>query len=173
MSEQRDAPTSLPESIPVSARNVQMMTRRDLLCSVALATTAISAAKPGPVQAQTSTNRPGFFGAKDSAEAGFIYGLPIVMNYAVMYEYAVDRNSGQFKAPFNQIKNEPNVFTYKDRAIPTPNSDTPYSFVWMDLRSEPIVLSLPPLAPKRHYSVMLCDGNTYNYGYIGSRSTGN
>jgi hypothetical protein len=38
------------------------------------------------------------------AEEGFIYGLPIVMNYAVMYEYAVDRDSGQFKAPFNQIK---------------------------------------------------------------------
>jgi hypothetical protein len=106
------------------------------------------------------------------AEEGFIYGLPIVMNYAVMYEYAVDRNSGQFKAPFNQLKNEPNVFTYKDTAIPTPNSDTPYSFVWMDLRAEPIVLSVPAVDPKRYYSVMLCDGNTYNYGYIGTRATG-
>lgn len=27
--------------------------------------------------------------------------------------------------------------------------------------------------PKRYYSVMLDDGNTYNYGYIGSRATGN
>ena len=89
-----------------------------------------------------------------------------------MYEYAVDRNSGQFKAPFNQIKNEPNVFTYKDTAIVTPNSDTPYSFAWMDLRAEPIVLSVPAVDPKRYYSVMLCDGNTYNYGYIGSRATG-
>jgi hypothetical protein len=26
--------------------------------------------------------------------------------------------------------------------------------------------------PKRYYSVMLCDGNTYNYGYIGTRATG-
>ena len=109
---------------------------------------------------------------KAIAEEGFIYGLPIVMNYAVMYEYAVDKNSGQFKAPFNQIKNEPNVFTYKDTAIPTPNSDTPYSFVWMDLRTEPIVLSVPAVDPKRYYSVMLCDGNTYNYGYIGTRATG-
>ena len=25
---------------------------------------------------------------------------------------------------------------------------------------------------KRYYSVQLCDGNTYNYGYIGSRATG-
>ena len=77
------------------------------------------------------------------AEEGYIYGLPIVMNYAVMYEYAVDRNSGQFKAPFNEIKNEARVFTYKDTAVVTPNSDTPYSFVWMDLRAEPMVLSVP------------------------------
>ena len=149
-----------------------MLTKRELLRSAALAAITAATAKSVPASAQTSADRPGFFKAKDIAEAGFIYGLPIVMNYGVMYEYAVDRNSGQFKAPFNQIKNEPNVFTYKDTAIPTPNSDTPYSFVWMDLRAEPIVLSVPAVDPKRYYSVMLCDGNTYNYGYIGSRATG-
>ena len=147
-----------------------MITRRTLL-----ATTAVAASAPifgfSPTKA-AAPSRPGFFAAKDIAEAGYIFGLPIVMNYGVMYEYAVDRSSGQFKAPFNQIKNEPNVFTYKDTAIPTPNSDTPYSLLWMDLRAEPIVLSVPAVDPKRYYSVMLCDGNTYNYGYIGTRATG-
>src|SRR5438552_283550 len=80
---------------------------------------------------------------KAIAEEGFIYGLPIVMNYAVMYEYAVDKNSGQYKAPFNQINNEARVFTYKDTSVITPNSDTPYSIFWTDLRAEPIVLSVP------------------------------
>ena len=112
-------------------------------------------------------------GTRAIAEEGFIYGLPIVMNYAVMYEYAVDRDSGQFKAPFNEIKNEPRVYTYKDTTIITPNSDTPYSFVWMDLRAEPMVLSVPAVEKSRYYAVMLCDANTYNYGYIGSRATGN
>jgi hypothetical protein len=110
---------------------------------------------------------------KAIAEEGFVYGLPIVMNYAVMYEYCVDRNSGQFKAPFNQINNEARVFTYKDTAIITPNSDTPYSLLWLDLRAEPFVLSVPAVEKPRYYSVMLCDGNTFNYGYIGSRATGN
>jgi hypothetical protein len=110
---------------------------------------------------------------KAITEEGFIYGLPIVMNYAVMYEYAVDKNSGQYKAPFNQIKNEARVFTYKDTAVITPNSDTPYSFAELDLRAEPIVLSVPAVEKGRYYSVMLCDGNTFNYGYIGSRATGN
>jgi hypothetical protein len=109
---------------------------------------------------------------KAIAEEGFIYGLPIVMNYAVMYEYAVDRDSSQFKAPFNQIKNEARVFTYKDTAIVTPNSDTPYSFAWLDLRAEPIVLSVPAVEKGRYYAVQLEDGNTFNYSYIGSRATG-
>ena len=146
-----------------------MLTKRDLLRSAALAAMTATAAKSFPALAQ---DRPGLLKAKDIAEAGFIYGLPIVMNYGIMYEYAVDRSSSQFKAPFNQIKNEPNVYTYKDTAIVTPNSDTPYSFAWLDLRSEPIVLSVPAVDAKRYYSVMLCDGNTYNYGYIGSRATG-
>ncbi len=109
---------------------------------------------------------------KAIAEEGFIYGLPIVMNYAVMYDYAIDRDSGQFKAPFNKINNEARVFTYKDTTVVSPNSDTPYSIVFMDLRSEPMVLSVPAVDKKRYYAVMLCDGNTFNYGYIGSRATG-
>ncbi len=119
-------------------------------------------AGPGPSIAET----------KAIAEEGFIYGLPIVMNYAVMYEYAVDRTSGQFKAPFNQLFNEANVFTNKDTAVVTPNSDTPYSFVWMDLRAEPMVLTVPTVDKRRYYSVQLCDGNTFNFGYVGSRATG-
>jgi hypothetical protein len=149
-----------------------MFTKRDLLRSAAFAAITASTAKSVPARAQTSADRPGFLKAKDIAEAGFIYGLPIVMGYGVMYEFAVDRNSGQFKAPFNQIANAANVFTYKDTAVVTPNSDTPYSVVWMDLRAEPLVLSVPPVDPKRYYSVMLCDGNTYNYGYLGTRATG-
>ena len=109
---------------------------------------------------------------KQIAEEGFAYGLPIVMNYAVMYEYIIDKNSGQWKASFNQIDNEHRVFTYEDTAIVTPNSDTPYSLAWMDLRAEPIVISVPAVDKRRYYAVMLNDGNTFNYGYIGSRATG-
>jgi hypothetical protein len=128
---------------------------------------AISTAK------KREKDRPNIAETQAIAEEGFIYGLPIVMNYAVMYEYAVDKGGSQFKAPFNQLKNEPRVYTYKDTAVITPNSDTPYSFTWLDLRAEPIVLTVPAVEKKRYYAVMMCDGNTYNYGYIGSRATGN
>ena len=94
------------------------------------------------------------------------------MNYAVMNEFAVDTKSSQFKAPFNEINNEHRVATYEDTAVITPNSDTPYSMLWLDLRAEPMVISVPAVEKERYYSVQLIDGNTYNYGYIGSRATG-
>ena len=140
-----------------------------------MTSTAAAASAPllGRASAQTATpERPGFFAAKDIAEAGYIFGLPIVMNYGVMYDFVIDKTSGQYKAPFNTLKNEASVFTYKDTAVVTPNSDTPYSFVWLDLRAEPFILSVPAVDRSRYYSVQLCDGNTYNFGYIGTRATG-
>lgn len=149
-----------------------MLTKRDLLGSAAMAAFAAATVKSSPVFAQSKTEWPNVFETKDIAEEGFIYGLPLVMNYAVMQEYAVDRSSGQFKAPFNEIYNMRHVATPADTAIITPNSDTPYSMLWLDLRAEPMVISVPTVDKERYYSVQLIDGNTYNFGYIGTRATG-
>lgn len=123
-------------------------------------------------EAAAGISVPSIAEVKAIAEEGFIYGLPLVMNYGVMYEFVIDRNSGQWKAPFNEIHNEHRVFTYQDTSVVTANSDTPYSMSWLDLRAEPIVITVPAVEPTRYYSVMLNDGNTFNYGYIGNRSTG-
>jgi len=115
---------------------------------------------------------PGIAETKALAQEAFIYGLPIVMNYKTMYQYAINRESGQFKAPFNQIHNEARVYTWQDTSVITPNSDTPYSTMFMDLRAEPLVLSVPAVPKSRYYSVMLTDANTFNFGYMGTRATG-
>lgn len=149
-----------------------MITKRALLRSAGLAAITVTATRSVPVRAQTSPRWPNVFEAKAIAEEGFIFGLPLVMNYAVMQEFAVDKNSSQFKAPFNEINNQHRVATPADTAVITPNSDTPYSIVWLDLRAEPVVISVPMIEKDRYYSVQFIDGNTYNYGYIGARATG-
>lgn len=106
------------------------------------------------------------------AQEAYVYGLPLVMNYAAMVSYVVDARSPQYKGGFNQLHHEARVYTPQDTAIVTPNSDTPYSLGWMDLRAEPQVLSVPAVDPQRYYSVMLCDSNTFNYGLFGSLTTG-
>jgi len=135
-----------------------MITKRDLLRSAALAAIVATTAKSVPASAQTKAEWPNLIEAKAIAEEGFIYGLPVVMNYAVMYEFSVDTKNSQFKAPFNQIKNLAYVATYKDTAVVTPNSDTPYSTLWFDLRAEPMVVSVPAVEKTRYYTVQLIDG---------------
>src|SRR6266850_2238227 len=76
------------------------------------ATRGYAAAQAEPAE----KSRPTIAETKKIAEEGFIYGLPIVMNYAVMYEFAVDTKSSQFKAPFNQLNNQHRVATYEDTA---------------------------------------------------------
>jgi len=60
---------------------------------------------------------PGIAEIRAIGEEAFIYGLPIVMNYAVMQEFAVDKNSGQFKAPLNTMYNDAVVTPIATRRI--------------------------------------------------------
>ena len=79
----------------------------------------------------------------------------------------------EFKAPWNTLVNKARVYTPDDKAIQTPNSDTPYSFVGADLRAEPLVFTVPAVDKGRYYSLQFIDMYTFNFAYVGSRATGN
>lgn len=125
-------------------------------------------AQPGAVDAGS----PASAEARAVAEEAYIYGFPMIAAYKALYQFNVDKRSGQYKGPFNTVISEARVFTYKDTAIVTPNSDTPYSMLQADLRAEPLVLCVPAIERERYYSVQFCDMYSCTYGYIGSRATG-
>ena len=110
--------------------------------------------------------------ARAIAKQAYLYGFPMVEAYKTLYAQAVEKGGPNYKAAFNAIGNTAQVFTPKDTAIVTPNSDTPYSMMWMDLRAEPLVLTLPEIDPKRFYHVQLIDLFTQNFAYLGKRATG-
>lgn len=111
--------------------------------------------------------------ARSIAKEAYIYGFPLVDSYRIQYAYFVDTKNPEYKAPWNQLRNFSRVFTPEDKAVQTPNSDTPYSFLGMDLRAEPIVLTVPVIEKERYFSIQLIDAYTFNFDYIGSRTTGN
>jgi hypothetical protein len=111
--------------------------------------------------------------ARAIAKEAYVYGFPLVDSYRLQYAYFVDRANPEFKAPWNQIANIPRVYTSADRVAQTPNSDTPYSWLGLDLRAEPIVLTVPPIAKDRYFTIQLIDWYTFNFDYIGTRATGN
>ena len=81
--------------------------------------------------------------ARAIAKEAYIYGFPMVDSYRIEYGYFVDKKDPEYKGPWNEIHNTPRVYTPADTAIQTPNSDTPYSWLFMDLRTEPLVLTMP------------------------------
>jgi hypothetical protein len=107
------------------------------------------------------------------SKEAYIYAFPMIAGYKAMYQLAIDKSGSQFKAPFNTIANDATTASPSDTAIITPNADTPYSALWMDLRAEPVVLCVPEVAKPRWYSVQLVDLYTFNYGYVGTQATGN
>jgi len=90
---------------------------------------------PAGAQDQSAINE-----AKAVVEEAYLYGLPMIVGYDVIYQYFIDPKSSQFKAPINTLHNEARVYTPKDTGIAAPNSDTPYSMAFLDLRAEPMVL---------------------------------
>ena len=111
--------------------------------------------------------------AQQIAREAYIYGVPMVTVYSTLYAFSVDKGNPQYKGPFNSILNVARVFTPDDTAFVTPNSDTPYTFIGPDLRAEPMVLTVPAMEKNRYFVFQMMDLYTFNFDYVGSRTTGN
>jgi hypothetical protein len=100
--------------------------------------------------------------ARAIAKDATIYGFPLVDGYRIQHAYFVDHGGPEFKAPWNTLNH-----------TARPSSDTPYSQLGFDLRTEPLVLTMPAVAQGRYYSAQFIDLYTFNFAYVGSRATGN
>ncbi len=111
--------------------------------------------------------------ARSIAREAYTYGFPLVESYKTLYKQAIDSSSSEFKAPINQIGHATGVATPDDTQFVTPNTDTPYSYLWGDLRAEPIVVTMPKIETGRYYTGQLIDLYTHNFAYLGTRVFGN
>ncbi|MHC8314713.1 DUF1254 domain-containing protein [Pseudomonas sp. LB3P31] len=106
------------------------------------------------------------------AREAWIYAYPMLMHYQTMEKQALDPAAPGYVGGFNRFRHYSESYTPKNRDIVTPNNDTPYSWAWLDLRSEPQVLSVPAVDKDRYYVHQLVDQYTHNFAYVGVLSTG-
>lgn len=144
------------------------LTKREFTNGLIL-TAAVAGFGPRAAQAAEATAAE----VRAIAKEAYVCGFPMVDSYRIQHAYFVDTKNPEYKGPWNQIVNTPRVYTPADTAIQTPNSDTPYSWLGLDLRTEPMVLTVPPIEKDRYFSVQMIDAYTFNFAYLGSRATGN
>ena len=125
-----------------------------------VAATASSAQTVSPAETQAI--------AKDA----YVYSYAMMESYQTWRTQAVDKTANGYVGGFNIFRHYSEPFTPDNKDIVTPNNDTPYSWAWLDLRAEPMVVSVPAVPKDRYYVMQWIDLFTQNFAYIGVRSTG-
>ncbi len=111
-------------------------------------------------------------GLQAIAEDAYIFAYPMLFNHQIMYMQAADEDGGRHTAPFNEFHHFRQRLTADFTDVVGPNNNTLYSMAWLDLRTEPVVLVVPPIADERFYVHQFVDMFTHNFAYVGARETG-
>jgi hypothetical protein len=110
--------------------------------------------------------------AQAIARDAYVYSYAMMESYQTWRTQAVDKTASGYVGGFNVFRHYSEPFTPDNKDIVTPNNDTPYSWAWLDLRAEPMVVSVPAVPKDRYYVMQFIDLFTQNFAYIGVRSTG-
>ena len=102
-----------------------------------------------------------------------VYGLPlVVMDLTKRITTNVPGPQPNAHAPVNQFGNALKYPPASDHTVVRLNIDTLYSWAWLDLSKEPMVLSLPD-THGRYYMMPMLDAWTNVFASPGTRTTGN
>jgi len=104
---------------------------------------------------------------KDGAQA-YLYGYPLVLMDATRQTHTQPETGRGLVNHFAHVSGFPD---HNFRQVVRPNNDTLYSNSWLDLTSEPLVLSVPDTAG-RYYVMPFMDAWTNVFASVGSRITG-
>jgi len=98
-------------------------------------------------------------------EEATVWSFPVVEHYKLL---SIPFAANEFNTFYHTTK----LKSAKDREVVSPNNDTLYSAANLDLAAEPMILHAPDMG-ERYYTFQLVDMVTDNFGYIGTRATGN
>ena len=107
----------------------------------------------------------------ETARDAYVFFFPMLMGYRYLFGAFLVPQLPSHMAPLNMLGGKPRTLDHTFREIITPNADTPYSMAGLDLRAEPMVLSVPPITD-RFYHFQLEDLWGQNVHYVGVRATG-
>jgi hypothetical protein len=109
--------------------------------------------------------------AQKISHDGFLFGVPVVY-IALSAEVGsnVPEPQGR-RSPINQFAHYRDFPDATSREVVGPNRDTLYSFAWVDLSEEPLVLSVPEM-DDRYWSMMVLDAWNDVPATPGSRTVG-
>jgi hypothetical protein len=138
-----------------------------------IAAAAVLAAGAGAGRAQCYSGDWKYDFAYTLGVQAYIYGFPWINMASYRWQWVTQPpppGSDQPYAPLNKFSH---ATTLKDASYlggGNPNTDTLYSMAWLDLTTEPVILSVPAI--DRYYTMEIAGFDSDNFAYVGTRSTG-
>ena len=128
----------------------------------------------GGITIPTTTGPPTPAEARQIAAAAYVYGYPLViMDVSKVLGTAVPTSQPALgRAPINQLARGNVTPTAANTNATRLNVDTVYTFGWLNLTKEPMVLSVPE-ANGRYYVMSILDAWMNVFAAPGPRTTGN
>ena len=80
----------------------------------------------------------------------YLYSFPTMDLYRTLYETSLDPER-RSQATINEFDHRRTLSTHETTFVVTPNEDTLYSFAFVDLRAEPIILVIPPMGDRQYW----------------------
>ena len=109
--------------------------------------------------------------ARALAEDAYVFAYPMLEHYRTFLGMLRGKGTPFYIGAFDTFRHDDRLLGPEVTEIVRPNNDTLYSMAVLDLRAEPMVLSVPAV-PDRYYGFQLIDLYTHNIGYVGTRTTG-
>ncbi len=103
----------------------------------------------------------------------FVYGFPYIYYAQLRHAWVTHKRDTEVVpyAAVNHFWHAGRLLdaTYRDGG--SPSTDSLYSFAWVDLRAEPVILSHPDMG-ERYFAFQLAGFTSDNFDYVGQRTTG-
>jgi len=141
-----------------------------ILCAIAALT--ISCNQPGSKQSESKNSGLSSDSVIALAEQAYIFGYPLVImdatkNVSTNFEQPVPNT---VLAPVNQFGHFSSFPDASFKDVVKPNNDTYYSCAWLNLKAEPMVLSVPN-TNGRYYLLPMLDAYTNVFASPGYKGT--
>jgi hypothetical protein len=154
--------------------NVMMPRIHNAALHISSVTLLLALGAIGPAFAQT-TPKPADSVSEDEARSiavdAYLYLYPLVTMDVTRRQISNIESGKGFGGPMNTFANIAAFPTAEDKAVVRPNFDTLYSSSFLDLRAEPVVVSVPDTGG-RYYLLPMLDMWSDVFASPGSRTTG-
>ncbi len=110
--------------------------------------------------------------AKNIASDAYLQTFPLLQTAMELDRQMNKADAPDYLGKFNVFKHQDGIPSPKDASIRKKSFDAPYSWAWLDVRAEPVVVQMPAIPAGRFVVLQLYDLWGHNLAHVDGKTAG-